>query len=669
MKWPEAEEIDRRLAIYPAGRLVGTLKSGEVPDGFCVRFESVEPVENKPSSGRALCPPEEIKGPDEKKRFACEIPLGSHDLRFWAQGFADAYVWGVESRTDAAHDVGELTLIPGASLVGWVEAETEVPLQNVELKLQPVTSGRSRSPEASRRQGRKVREARPDDRGFFQIVGLEPGVYKVQASHQGFAPAHASVRLWPNRATRLERPFLVLRRPAELEVFLHPPLPPTADATWRVRLDRVDRSGRPLEAIGERPADLGGNVRYPEVPFGRTRVTVLGPEQMLWHTEVVEVELPREELFVDLQLTEIRGSIHRGEEPIQGVLRFGRGFTGRLTLESDEHGAFKGYVPGPGPWQIAVESEDSRVKKTLNRVEAESVPGYSWKRVDVQILETALRGRVVDAEGAPFMFAQVSAVAMVEEVEAREAVVVQRTDELGEFEMLGLAAGRTVVSAVGISEGRRFASREPLDVEIEVGETDTDSIELVLHPSKRFEGRVTHGGRPVSGAQVLAIAAENVTTQTPRMITDENGIFSLELPDSTRRVLLALEAPGFAYTLLQTEAAEARIDAEMSRDSGTLALYMPPELFAFGGEIAALFHDGGFLPVLTLQSWALRQGSDPWAAPNAEIPQMAPGAYRLCRISRLQMQTAVLGAVDPAACAEGFLAPGGRLSLRLKTEG
>lgn len=680
IRWPETEAMEHEVSLYPAGRVTGRLRNREINEGFYVRFEPREDKdrEDRPT-GWAPCffeaarpeatQLEDTQNPSEK-RFNCEVPFGEYDLQFWVSGFAESYVWAVELGADGPSDVGELSMTPGSSLVGWVEAAgARVPLQDAKLELHPAVGGEGRSLEANRRATRRIRKARPDARGFFQLVGLAPGVYTLSASLEGFASARASVRLWPGKTTRLDDPPLLLRPPAELEILLHPPEPPgdPPNDRWSVRLDRIDPAGRPLEELGRASTDPGGGALFPRVPFGLTRLLVLDAEASLWHVETFQIEAAREERFIDLRLTEVRGSVHRADEPISGMLYFGHSFSGRIALEIDEKGRFEGYLPGPGPWQVVVESEDPRLKKTFAGVEAEDVPGKSWKRLDLQILETALRGRVVDSENRPFVGAQVTSVAMADEgaLQAPEALAVEKTNELGEFEILGPATGKTVVSALAVFDGKRFASREPTVVEIEAGERGGDPVELVLYPTQRFEGRVVHNGSPVSGAVVSAIDVENLTTSnTPRLVTDEEGSFGLEIPDSTQSLLLAVAAPGFAYTMLRASVTDGA-EVQLGRESGTLVLEMSEQLFGYEREIAGLFYNGGFMPALSLQEWALRRGGDRWQAPSAEIPELAPGTYRLCRIPRLGLQSAVLGAIDPAECVDGYLPPGGRLRLEL----
>jgi len=174
----ESGQLDLRLLA--TGRVAGTvrvLQNTSEPASMGVRFETSP--EDSAATGDAL-PRHEVSCALVDRRFDCEVPAGTLDLRLRAQGFVSQYRWSIEIKPGRSTALGTVDLRPGASVVGWVEPPTpKVDFSEAEVRLSSMETSLALSQAALERRDAFQFTGKPNSRGFFSFEGLAPGSYRL----------------------------------------------------------------------------------------------------------------------------------------------------------------------------------------------------------------------------------------------------------------------------------------------------------------------------------------------------------------------------------------------------------------------------------------------------------------------------------------------------------
>jgi hypothetical protein len=217
-------------AVFPGGSIRGRIvlpDSAPRPAGLAVRLR---PPPGAGPTRLLLLSPCTL----QNASFFCPLPAGKLDLSLVADGFAPAYLWGVEVKSGGDHDVGPVRLAAGASIAGWVIVPS--PSQEaVTAEVAPETTGWLGDPAASKQMSLRAARASTDARGFFQLTGLAAGTYRLVAARSDLAPVDLPVELEEGKELVLSEPVR-LSPPVTLEAFVHPP----------------EADGQPLSGILER---------------------------------------------------------------------------------------------------------------------------------------------------------------------------------------------------------------------------------------------------------------------------------------------------------------------------------------------------------------------------------------------------------------------------------
>ena len=514
-----------------------------------------------------------------------------------------------------------------------------------------------RNPSVSQRLDAVALEVAPNDRGFFQLVGVPPAMYVITATEPGFAPATVyPVEAGEGLQALLKEP-LVLHRPSQLTLFVDPPVGPQG-GSWRVKLfhrDATGRSGR--EYAGSVAAD-GSWVATHLTPgsyqvfveddleiFSRDRVS-------RWYNDEIAVE-PGDNLHhVDLEVIEVEGSIHLGEDPVRAGIWFG-GKSGatRFRFDSDSEGAFGGYLSRDGTWPVEVQLADG-LRVSLEPVEVPRPDPGEAASIDLHIPDTAVSGRVVDEDGEPVAGAVVSAI----DHSGPSAQQPSRTssDANGAFQFLGISEGPFLLEASDFSR-----KSDPVPIHV-VEDVPTDPITLVIRSSRRVRGRVFDERGPVPGAvvQVLPLgSAGSNLARVSQAVADPAGRFELELPAGISRVAGIVLRPGYATRLFQVNvSADETLALLVDRSGGTVAISTASR--SQMNDAVLEFEGAGFpLTVLVrVASHEVELGDDQLVLRN-----LAAGDYRLCVGGMLALIT---GLTSPGtACGTAHLAPFGHVQL------
>lgn len=580
----------------------------------------------------------------EAQRFHCPAPALALDLRVEKADHVPHYLFNARVQAGKTLDLGRIRFERGASMSGYVTVEEGVPT-GTEVAIQ--VAGHFSPAETQRQELRKIRAA-VNERGFFQVVGIPPGGYLVEAKRAGLIETELGpVEVVAGLETALTDP-LHLTRAAILELHVAPPLG-SLGRTWKMTLIREDPAGGTETFEGE--ADADGIWRQADLPPGRYQVHVADPDgektgagdDSIWATETLELAPGSQSVFVDIPSIEVEGTLRAGDAAIAARLIFG-GFHGapHVTLRSDEEGRFAGRLPRAGVWDL--DAEIGGQLRSLPAVEVEARSGGKAARLDIRLPETRLHGRVTH-KGKIVAGASLWGRGRETGTSARFDV---DTDQDGTFDIQGLAAGLYAVTAS--SAELRVASPE-LDFEIREG-AESPPVEIELEELIRIEGQILAGGVPTPNAGIgLFLRARHGDDARPGR-SDAAGTVKLLVPASTREIGLVVSAPGFAWQIFALRPAleEPRFRpfvTEVAQNGGTLRLagedLRKGRLSSAGSEVPLhLVKD-------TLRSAGyVQEKGNTWILANA-----SPGIYRIC---------------GARSCAEGFLAAGGDLELNLDPE-
>jgi hypothetical protein len=647
--WLAESEEAATLALWPTGAVAGTVttpRGTPPPDEVGIRFQATPPADGPPD-GSLGCPVFE-------GRFRCEVPAGTLDLRLRATGFVSHYRWGATLPSGDTLDLSRLQLEPGASLVGWVEtfdgaSISEHPPEIVLRARQPPPSGG----EEPARRGLLRLVGRATDRGFFHFEGLPAGRYQIYAKLDGYATAEAEVDLYERAESVLRQPLL-LAPPRTLDVEVLPSLDPSG-RPWRLILTRwQDR-----RSVGEVEANASpdGRWRQEGLPEGDYSIVVIDAAGARRLHDRFRVELEDPWLVLEVPSLQVHGVVRLGDEPLAAQVIFGGEFGAvSVPFAAGPDGAYAGTLPRAGRWPVTIEVSEPPVRRELEVVvDADKAAGRDGARVDFELPNTRLVGQVVDEEGravgGAFVFVARS---------GDEEVVQHEVRADGGFELRGLAPVDLEVHAEGAG-----GSSVPVRVELQE-DGQPPPLSLVLESNLATLVEVRSASGPVPGAQVLAVPKE-ANARAPIVATGVDGSAVLRhLPKRTRRVDLAVFAPGYAVRLHETSIADQDVvKVDVDQLGGALTVHIEGYDPRSGRHSAFLSRGGariGWAVLLALADGHPTSTADGF---GTTLPQMESGEYALC----LANADDPLATAVPIRCAEGRLDPLGHLELRLEAPG
>lgn len=579
----------------------------------------------------------------EGEKWHCPSPALMLDLRLDKPQHVPRYVWNVKVEPGKTLDLGLLRFQRGASVSGFVTVEEGEP-KGTRVVVEP--AGIPSAREGQRRELRRL-ESSANERGFFQVLGVAPGGYRVEASRDGLAPHELSpVDVLEEQETTLAQP-LFLARAAELELHVSPPLGPLGKP-WKLVLVRTTSGSNVAAETIEESADENGLWVREALRPGEYFLNVTNPDgeetgsgsDSIWLTQMLSLSGGTQPLYIDIPVIAIEGTLRAGDEPLRGRLIFG-GFFGapHVVIWSDEEGEFAGLLPRKGEWDLDAEIDGQL--RSLKKVNVEPRGGRPAK-LDIQLPDTRFHGRVTH-KGEPVEGASLWGVLAEDGRRSRFDI---KTDDQGFFDLKGTDPGNY---AVTVSSARLRLGAPKLHFEIHEGGEDPE-VEIELEEFLKLEGQVLAGGEPVASAGFAALLRARQGEDTRNGFTTAIGVLGLTVPESTRTISLLVAAPGFAWHMLPLRPSL----------SGSFESFVV-EVFQNGGELelhgdgligAQLSFTGADVPIYLIRS-AL-QGTGYYESQESGIllRNATPGLYRVCRDKK---------------CAEGVVAPGGTLRLDLET--
>jgi len=624
--------IERK--IWRATRVSGTVRVADAktarPDALQITIEK-SPVFGEaaklPSGAMAECPV------DGEGRFACDIPIGKVDLAFRAAGFIPHYRWGTTLVADVPLKVGTLDLKRGASVAAWVAQEDgRTPPKKAVARLgwaiAPGADG-----ELAERLSRPVAVTNVLPSGFFQLTGIEPGTYELSIAQEGFADARIyPIEVQRNAETSIKR-VITLTKAVDLQIRIEPP---TIDGNdWRVRAYRLsDFGGGALPSSVFDGVSHDGEITIRGQGKGRFVVRVADGENNPWAApEISHDEIETTPHIIRIDAVQVTGTVLRADRPVATTLWFGgrRGAV-HVKANSAEDGTFSIALPHEGKWRVEIATNNAGVAEVETNIDADAARRAT---ITLRMPDHRVKGIVQTRDGRPEAGANVV-------FSNGSTMLNARSDESGRFLFDGVPAGTARLRARG-----RANTQSATEV-VEVGEDATviGPVVLQMLSGKSFEGRVVSAGQPVVGA-VLVFRAPGFGDSS--VTTDLEGRFTANLPQAVDVATVTVFPPGHALRAFQVTIDDRPAELNVTRNGGTLRLIRKSSETRSGGA-PQFFQNATPIPMTDLLRWIDSQNA--WSSdPNRmDIPNLAPGNYRIC---------------IAAACQDIQLAPGAVMDVEI----
>lgn len=664
------EPTEATLQPWPTGSLTARVAppQGEsLPRDLTVRFRASPGPEVLPEDleGDVVCPLD-----DDGALVDCEVPAGTLDVRLRSSGFQTHHRWELRLPQGSTVHLGTMQLQRGSTVVGWVESPgAKFRFEEVRVELRPQSAGVSALANPDN-EALVLQSATPDRRGYFVLADLDPGLYELTVRHPEFAPSRiAPLRVLPNAETEIES--VTLSPPVELSLRIEPAQHPKRTA-WHVKLARESpMAGHWVEVRSETVSRETGRWTARDLEPGAYALEVSDGRGSTWYDEVVTLNAESPDLEIRLPILRVAGFVTLAEEPIRSTVYFGgKQAAERVVVDSNGEGRFYVFLPEREAWNIDVRNPEMSLYGHFEDVVVEPSPDDEPAELHLEIPDTRIRGEVVDTDGKTYPGAAVTAFA------GREVWDTRAEEPDGVFELRGFPPGDVGLEAAYAAGGVRYSS-ESLDVVVDDGESLED-VQLVLHREKVLQGQVVNPqGRGVPGAQIIGWfeqGARAISSNVPRVTTDVNGVFELEIPGAVEGVVLTVLPPGFAVTqqrvavrdpepvLISVDVVGGSVVVSGGEDSeGQPRALRSSTVFLFGDRLLS--------PLILLQSWARSHGTSATLS-RFVAPMLEPGTYTACvNPGDLSLRTTFPPPDASGRCATGTLPPYGELTLVLPDAG
>ncbi len=651
-----------RLEAWPLGEIFGRLSAAEktaLPKKLIV---TTLPSRN---SKKSETPPKgEIECPiDSVGRFRCDLPAAEYDLSLLAEPFVPLYAWDVDVMAGKATDLKTLTLRRGTSLAGWVEgnAGSAIDLQTCRVILTPLPAAGIGNLGEAEKLSSMQRQVLVNPRGFFQFVGIEPGVYSVEVDQgKAFAEPRGPIRVVAGEETYLSEPF-VLEAPFDLELFVDPPRDRHGHA-WTVEVERALGRDFRTETVYQGRTSDDGEARVAHQRAGRYTVRIYDStgQKMLTESDLAFDPSTGGRRVFEIRWIEVEGKVLLGKAPLRAALWFGgrHGLTS-VRFDSDDEGRFEGSLPRGGHWLIEIEAAEPHAILEAHRT---LDPKSGHAEIEITIPATRIFGRVVGAKGRPEDKAIVS---VVEQSGANQWLM---TDASGQFEFRGIAPGSLSLGAESRGNGGG-ATEQSLSL-AEDGEVGP--IELKLKEQALFLGRVLSSRGLEEGAAVTVAGARPARYGFGSGRSAKDGGFEVRLPAGVESAVAAVGVLGSSLTAFEMRPGQ-KADLVISEVGGMVEVDLGTNLGRHLTEQDAwimLFQNGLELPSPALGAWVRTHRAAPSNGTTTSYPNLAPAEYTACLVplsARLDMTRDGWSPDLAIECRTGTLAAGE--TLRLAFEG
>lgn len=565
------------LFAYRTAPLGGTFEPRPMPDikHLVAGFHREATPSQSALDGEVTCPI------TSDGHWQCDIPTGIVDLRLHVPGYISFYSWDTRLEPGKPVQMGAVALREGASLLGYVDlarAAAPVRLSDAVVQLSPISAPPGGSPVV----------VRPNARGFFHFDAVPPGQYSLVAKHSQLTSLPVTVRIIERRQAEL-REHLVLQPKRTIELSLTPPLDPALHP-WRVELDaQLDAGHRSV--VTESAAAESGVWTAKEVRAGAYSFVVKDAGGSSFVRRDVDVNGGDLKLDVQLPLAPLHGTVRLGDKPIAAKLTFVNDHVPGVTINSDEEGAFHGFIPveDDSPWTVTVRSDALFINRELKKVKLHR--SDAGADVALELIATHLSGLVVDESGKPVGRGIVTITTTADDQPFTQADV----QPTGEFILNGLPPGRYQLRV------DTYDAQESDTIPLQMAEDESpEPLKIVVRPQRDIQGLLYADTGPVVGAKVWAIPTDAQRLLYFPRTTDANGRFTFRLPGGGRECDFLVDAPGFPARIFHTRVEGPKFAIHMDQTGGELKVKAPklnpelPDLQPY------LIHDGAAVQAFML---------------------------------------------------------------------
>ena len=460
------------VPVYPAvevsGRVIGAYRPGGI---LRIGLGDVDPEDTDP---RFHLRGEVVRCPvDGDGRWLCDLPAAIVHLVFWRPGHSPEYRWNASLGGRRQLALGDQTLVPGASLAGFVAAGPGF-TGFVDHCVVHASAGDPALWRTGPESVLATVEVAGD--GFFQARGLEAGRHWIQVDCGDRVAARAGPYELTENAETFPRRRVRLARSHVLDVFVQPGDPPYG-SHWLALLRQIRGNDSPgfrsrfvrKEYPQQTAVVENGHARFQVPGDGAFAVEIQDANGGLFGAlDYLEV-VGDQSAVVELELVPVVGQLTLEGAPLEGYVFFGgRGASPDLTFRSGEDGWFRGALPGREDWRVDVVSAEHQVSHSFHDVD---VPQN--EPLTLEIADTVIEGRVVFAEtGEPAG----GAVVRFETADGR-LVHQASVGENGAFSARGVPPGWVRISARHLTLSR-FEISEPFETILNPRQSLT--VDLVL---------------------------------------------------------------------------------------------------------------------------------------------------------------------------------------------
>ena len=642
------------LPAFPAATLMGRFEKpagSQLPQGFTISMVDVMALAHGSPSEEEIDCPIAIDG-----RWSCEVPSGTRDLLLRVGGFVPLQKWGLSTGMNEKRDLGVLQLRRGAVVSGWVSlSEGKVTAGVGRAAIVPLAAAGSGV--IGNRVTRTIADAPLEKNGYFQIAGVPLGRYALQVTYRGFAAQTVvPIQVYDDRETRLRQP-IVLHRPISLTIAVQPPVDPRGDA-WTVVVARASpfSGGYDTRPVFNGPS-RDGAVLIRGQSAGRYMVDVYdSAENRFSHEEFPVIGDADAIHTIPIDTVAVRGTVTTGDDPIAATLWFGGKFGAqRVAMRSNSTGRFRGILPRAGKWRVSIVTDDNSTAESSVDVR----PSNGEADVSLTVPSNELTGIVVNMNGDPVGRAHVALVAA-----NGSSVIRKESGDDGLFRFRGVQPGDVLLSA-SVDTAGDSAESDAATVHVEE-KGSSGPVQLVLVPGQRLTGTVRSPDGAIAGAylNVLAMGTDQVGGATA--VSDADGHYVLRVPGNAQRAMITVRAPGCALRVFDVPLPNHGAVLNVPEVGGEVDIAFGRKAPEPGSQMILTFQDDRPIVPNELFNWVKSHGL-PYPADNGyQLPDMAPAHYTVCVIRPRAVRPRELTSdMSGANCADGFLAPFGKLTIQL----
>ena len=519
--------------LEKTGSIVGRVlfRGGTAPPAFRVQaFAEAKEKQERPGFRFVVGsrPDDDRIFTDPSGNFRVDgVDAGMVTITAKADGKAPGRKSGLKVVSDQAVDAGTLTLEDGRALRGRVvAAKDDAPIAGATVSVAPPQGFMM----TGSREAAGLAVTGLD--GRFEIAGLEPRTYAIDANQPDYSPNSGRVEVGADADTddfeiKLSRGGIItgLVRDAQKQ----------PQANVQVLLSKMQMGG------GPQTASTGPDGRYSFEKIAPGEYMVIraptggGPLMLFGGMKQVAVR-EGETTVHDLDESSkinLSGRVLKGGQPVgNATLFFSVTDAGATTKDlrqsrSDADGRYQIGLDTAGAYAVAV-STGGFFGGGSSAVRVQ-VPDQPSPVIDITMKSAGISGHVVNAEGKPVSGAIVTVTASTAAGgDGHKRGMQDQTEPDGSFLVEGLDAGTYGVTVA--AAGYRNTTAPPVTIS---NDSDVPSVDVHLEPGRTVRGHVLDAnGNAISGAMVMAAAAGTAASGRDAInaSSDVNGTFLVTAP-------------------------------------------------------------------------------------------------------------------------------------------